>query len=422
MTPASRRRPCAAGAGALLLAALLLAAGCGREAPTFEPGRLTVESAPAGAAILIDGQDTGEITPHTFAPLDAGLYQVSVVLDGWVASPEGETVDLKPLDDRTVAFTLSQTGLVITSEPAGARILIDGRDTGQVTPATVAGLEPGAVEVALELDTFHVFPAGYTATVTDGEVTELPAGTFTLRSRRTVMLEGFANIDCGPCPQLTDNLLALTSQPGYGPDRVLFVEFAVNWPNGQDPFYLANPTENYDRFFFYLVATAPTLAADGVKLADAVDQQLLRTAVDAALAQDPGVLIDVEADLEQTSIPVTVTLWPLRDLDLAGHELFVALYENEIVIDPAPGSNGQTEFHHVFRDRVDTPPTLGGLTADVPQEINVTLARGDRLPENLTVIAFIQDPSTRVVLQAGSTVGVAKPRDLVTTATEGPRP
>lgn len=413
--PLRGRRP---GAAALVLL-MLLAASCGREAPTFEPGSLTVESTPAGAAILLDGGDTGEVTPHTFAPLDAGLYQVAVALEGWVASPEGETVDLKPLDERTVAFTLSQTGLVITSEPAGARIIIDGTDTGQVTPATVAGLEPGEVEVALELDTYHAFPAVYTATVTDGEVTELPADTFTLRSRRTVMLEGFANIDCGPCPQLTDNLLALTSQPGYGPDRVLFLEFAVNWPNGQDPFYLANPTENYDRFFFYLVATAPTLAADGVKLADAVDQQLLRTTVDANLAADPGVLIDVEADFEQTTIPVTVTLWPLRDMDLSGHVLYVALYENEIVIDPAPGSNGQTEFHHVFRDRVDTPPALGALAADTPQDITVSLARGDRLPENLTVVAFIQDPSTRTVLQAGSTVGVTKPRDLAAGATEG---
>ncbi len=388
-----------------LVGLLLLggAGGCGREAPSFAPAELTVTSEPAGATILLDGQDTGLLTPHTFGELEAAVYGVRVHLDGWVATPAEQTVELRPLDVRSVDFTLSQTGLAVSSDPAGARILLDGLDTGLLTPAVIGGLAPGPVEVALALDDWLVFPAAYTATVTAGLVSALPGDTFTLRPRRTVMLEGFANVDCGPCPQLTANLLALTSQPGYGPERVLFVEFSVSWPSFLDPFYLANAAENSDRYTFYQVLGAPTLIADGMTLADAVDPDLLQAAVDADLGADPGLLIDVSADPTLATIPVTVTLTPLRDLDLTGRRIFVALYEDELTVVPAPGSNGQTEFHHVFRDRVDAPPVLGALTAGAPQQFNLTLQRGDRDPGSIVVVAFVQDPATRAVLQAGST-------------------
>jgi len=69
-----------------------------------------------------------------------------------------------------------------------------------VTPAVVAGLTGAEVEIALALETYFVFPASVTVTVVPGEVVELPADTFTLRSRRTVMIEGFANVDSALYP------------------------------------------------------------------------------------------------------------------------------------------------------------------------------------------------------------------------------
>ncbi len=395
---------------ALLVAALLVAAvsGCGREAPSFAPGVLEVTSTPAGAAVTLDGLDTGLVTPATFDPLEAGLHEVSVGLDGWVASPAVRTVDLGYLGRETADFTLSQTGLSVSSTPPGARILIDGEDTGVVTPAIVGLPDGGTFAVSLDLDGYAVFPAGVTAVVDAGRVTVLEADAFTLRPRRTVVLEGFANVDCGPCPQMTDNLLALTGDPAYGPDRVVFIEFSVSWPNLQDPFYQANPTENYDRFFQYLVAGAPTLIADGVKLGSAVDQAVLRPAVDADLAGDPGVLVDVSLDGAASPATATVTLTALRDVDLAGQVLFVALYETGIVLATPPGSNGQTEFHHVFRDRADTLPVLGALVAGQQQAHAVALQLGGRDPATVEVVAFIQDPATLAVLQAGSTAATSR--------------
>ncbi len=387
------------------LLVLLGVASCGREAPSFAPGDITVVSTPPGAAILFDGQDTGEVTPHTFAGLYAARYVISVIMPDFVSTPGDIPVDLAPLDDITLAFALSKTALLITSQPAGARIIIDGTDTGLVTPATVANLAPGAVDVSLALDTYVVSPPSFTVEVIEDSVLTVPAETFALRSQRTVVLEGFANINCGPCPQLTDNLLAMRAKPEFTADRVLYIEYAVSWPNFSDPLYQYNPTENSDRFTNYVVLGAPGLFTDGVKRTDALDAVAMEASVTAGLLIDPGFRIDLSADFSNPQIPVAVTLQPDRDVDLTGYNLFVALFEQEIDFNErglTPGTNGQTVFHNVFRDRVDTPPALGQLTAGTPQVYDVTLARSDWPLDNLAVMALVQHGTDYTIIQAGS--------------------
>ncbi len=385
----------------LSLAGFLLLAACGAEEPTFEPGNIIVTSDPEGAAIFLDGQDSGLITPHTLTGLDPDVYLVSVELTDFVSDPDMVSVDLKPLDTLPVDFTLSQTGFRINS-PAGARILVDQDDTGKIVPAAVAGLEAGTVMVSLELDGFLVLPLQYEVTIVDKQITDIPDDAFLSRAKKTVFLEGFANVSCIPCPELTDNLVAMAAKPEFSSDRVLFMEFSVSWPELGDPFFLANPQENSDRFNKYQVLGAPDLYVDGIKQADALNEDEMELAVLAAMESDPGFLVDVTADFTNTNVPVTVELTAIRDADLSGHVLFVAIFEEVIVIDPAPGLNNQTEFHHVFRDRVDILPTLGALTVGDPQEFNLTLSRGGATPDNYVAIAFVQHDISHAILQAGS--------------------
>ncbi len=49
-----------------------------------EEGTLSVLSAPEGAAIQLDGEDTGERTPHTFAGMTEGSHLVRVELEGYL--------------------------------------------------------------------------------------------------------------------------------------------------------------------------------------------------------------------------------------------------------------------------------------------------------------------------------------------------
>ncbi|MBK8166792.1 MAG: PEGA domain-containing protein [bacterium] len=397
-----RRAPALAPVSAIVALATL-AAGCGRVAPHYEPATLTVTSTPPGAAVHLDGRDTGLLTPATLAGVTPVRHLVRVDLAEWHADPDSVAIDLSPLETATVDFQLFQTGLRVTSEPAGARILVGGDDTGKVTPAVVAGLSPGTHHVSLTLDTWLCVPASLAVEVEEGLIAEVTTADLRLRSRRTVLLESFGNVNCPTCPQAAANLVAVTGREGFGPDRALFLEFSVNWPSPVDPFYLANPTENADRFMHYFVVGAPAIYVNGrlqtyPLVADS-------TAADAAgrWATDPGFLVDVEADLAAgASVPVTVTLTPLADVDLTGCVLYVALYENEVDLGAPPGNNGQSVFHHMFRDRVDVPPALGALSAGQPDVRVVSLNRGTVSPGNGTVVAFVQRAADRVVLQAGS--------------------
>ena len=384
------------------LVGLLVLAGCGAEAPTYEPGTIIVTSAPPGAAISLDGDDTGQVTPYTFADQEPGSYLLSVYLADFVPDEEVKVIDLAPADTDSIHFKLSQTGFRITS-PEGARILVDGSDTGKVVPAAVSGLDPGTVNISLEMEGFYIFPDQVPVVIDDGLITEIPDGTFTSRARKTVILEGFANTSCPPCPELTDNLVALTTKPEFSPDRVQFIEFAVSWPQLADPFFLANPEGNSERYTLYQVLEAPDLYLDGVQLENALDGPAMESAVRASLKDDPGFLVDVEADFSLSPVPAVVTLTALRDVDLTGYGIYVAIYEKEVVIDPPPGNNGQTHFHHVFRERDTTLPPLGNLTVGNPQQLNASLGSNEAGPDSYVVVAFVQHQTSLAVLQCGST-------------------
>jgi len=395
------------------LAGLLLAfVGCGRQAPFYAPASLTVTSTPPGAAILIDGQDTGLVTPHTFAEMNRGAYEVTVRLDGFVSSPGSELVDLAPLASRTVDFTLEQSGIEVNSQPAGAGILLDGIDTGQVTPAVLTGVAAGSHTIGLHLDGHLVFPASVPVTVGEGFV-QVQASSFLIRARHTVLCEGFTNIFCNGCPQLSADLHGMQAEPGFGPDQVVILKYSRQWPLITDPHYQYNTADNDARPAYYGFANTralPPLYVDGSRSGTAgspPDQTGIEGAVTGAATATPGFIVDVEADRSGLSVPVTVTLTALDGgVDLAGSTLRVALVQSEVDY-PAPPVEpnlGETTFYWVFRDQAPDITGLGTLGSGVPSVFTTTVARDDWDPATVEVIAYVQRDSDKVVLQAGSTM------------------
>ncbi len=390
---------------------LLLLSSCGRVAPTYDPGTIKVTSTPEGAAIFFGGEDTGEITPFTFTELLAARYIIKVEMEGFFVSPDSAIINLTPAAFVTQNFDLSSdapTQLVVTSDPAGAAIFLDGNDTGEVTPATLSDLEAGDVTVTLELAGSYVSPVdGHLVTIVAHETNELLKA-FTVRSKKTVMMEGFSNVDCAGCPELATNVEALMHLDGYGLDKVLYCKFSMSWP-GIDPHHLHNVPENNDRMNFYLSDLGggiPMMEFEGIKATGTSANGTptageIATMVDAALMDVPGFLIDITADFTSSIVPLTATLTAMEDVDLTGHTLYIALVQDFLEYEEAPGSEGETEFHWLFRDRVDTLPTLGNMTSGQTATFNETVNRGEWDLETLHVIAFVQNDATKTILQAG---------------------
>ncbi|MCS6800134.1 MAG: PEGA domain-containing protein [Myxococcota bacterium] len=117
--------------------------------PPTGPGVLEIRSEPAGAAIWLDGDRRTERTPATLRELPVGAtYTIKLTADGYEPWTERVTLtDADPtrrLQARLVRATAASFGVAnVRSIPAGAQILLDGRDTGQRTPGTVSGIEPG---------------------------------------------------------------------------------------------------------------------------------------------------------------------------------------------------------------------------------------------------------------------------------------
>jgi len=141
----------------LAVAAVILLAGGGvyasrymsaRGAAAPTTGTLVVQSNPTGVPVFVDGEDKGQ-TPARVS-VKAGAHIVELRRGG-VPRVINVVVNAGAEVSHTVEFASTpETGsLKVESQPAGAKVLIDGIDRG-VAPVTVTDLVPGDHEVLLQ--------------------------------------------------------------------------------------------------------------------------------------------------------------------------------------------------------------------------------------------------------------------------------
>jgi hypothetical protein len=132
--------------------------------------QLTVSSNPAGVQIAFDGSPLC-VTPCTLTGIAPGQHTVLASKSGY--SSENRNIVLSSGANSTISMDLSPVAakLSVASTPAGAVILVDGQDTGKLTPQQFLLNKPGAHTVVLrrygyleETSTVNA-EAGQTATV-----------------------------------------------------------------------------------------------------------------------------------------------------------------------------------------------------------------------------------------------------------------
>jgi serine/threonine protein kinase len=128
-----------------------------RNTPTAAPvappapteGQLIVSSVPIGATVEIDGR-AGQSwkAPQTIPTLPPGTYKVTFSMPGYASETRSVQVGAgarTPLDVRLVAV---KGFVTIAGTPAGAHVLINGKDTGRVTPIEFM-VEPGTQSIVV---------------------------------------------------------------------------------------------------------------------------------------------------------------------------------------------------------------------------------------------------------------------------------
>jgi predicted Ser/Thr protein kinase len=154
---------------------------------------LDVVSQPSGAKVEIDGQSQpGWVTPFKVSHLASGRHNVVFSKDGYVT--ETRTVEYTAGKSASFSVELAAAAkAAVSSNPSGAAIWVDGKDSGMVTPSQLT-LESGAHQISVR-------KAGY----------------------RDALWEG--NLAAGQNQAFSPVLLSLNQQAVKGPGETFLTRF-----------------------------------------------------------------------------------------------------------------------------------------------------------------------------------------------------
>jgi serine/threonine protein kinase len=119
-----------------------------RAAPALLTAQLSVSSNPAGAQIAFDGSALCQ-TPCTLTGIAPGQHVVAATKSGYGHETRTITISSGAKSSLTIDLNQVAAKLSIASTPAGAVILIDGKDSGKLTPAQFSLEKPGTHMVVL---------------------------------------------------------------------------------------------------------------------------------------------------------------------------------------------------------------------------------------------------------------------------------
>jgi serine/threonine protein kinase len=136
-------------------------------AKASESATVQFESTPVGATVQIDGRsDAAWTTPFSVSDLQPGTHKLAFLKGGYRA--EAREIEVSG-GKSTYSVVLTAVGatLNISSEPKGARIMLDGQETGKTTPSEIK-VESGEHTLGLNLQNYR--PASTLITLRDGQV------------------------------------------------------------------------------------------------------------------------------------------------------------------------------------------------------------------------------------------------------------
>jgi hypothetical protein len=149
--------------------------------------QLTVDSTPAGAEITFDGSALCQ-SPCTLTGIAPGTHSIVASKNGF----SGATRNISLIAGANATVTLQMEALSamlsVASTPAGAAIVVDGKDTGKLTPSQFALSTPGAHTVTLRR--YGYLEAGNSVNVEAGQTASLNLALTALGSTEEIHAAG----------------------------------------------------------------------------------------------------------------------------------------------------------------------------------------------------------------------------------------
>src|SRR5690606_9346827 len=176
-------------------------------------------------------------------------------------------------------------------------------------------------------------------------------------AQKLALYEEFSGENCAPCAAYNPGLMCLLFSPG-NENKVVLVKYRSPIPSA-GPMYGQNTSDVQNRMSYHSVNFAPMGLLNGTRVGSGANQGniVLTTQgmIDAAALESTPFTIQVGTPTitgNQFSLPVTVTATSAASYN--NLKLRVALIE-DLNYATAPGTNGETEFHHVVRKMYPAP-------------------------------------------------------------------
>ena len=235
----------------------------------------------------------------------------------------------------------------------------------------------------------------------------LAAGLASAQSSRVAFVEEATQASCPPCATLNPALQDLMND---NPDNSIMISYQVWWP-GFDQMYLDNSDEIDERCGdYYTYIFAPQVIMQGDLVTGSGDDGALgnmsQAKIDDINAEDSEFDIVLSGEVLDGMLTVTgsVTASMVADGDF---KLRLMVTEDVIYYEDAPGgSNGETEYHHVFKTFIGGS---AGIDLENVWAVNDVYTIDESIDltafsmyhyEGLEVIAIVQNDDDKFVHQA----------------------
>ena len=188
--------------------------------------------------------------------------------------------------------------------------------------------------------------------------------------------------------------------------RVHHIEYHTSWP-GIDPMYNYNPTQVNDRVTYYNVTYVPDVFMLGNQYSGS-PAGVTQNMVDNAASEAAPIRVIMKETSNGTVRTVHVTVFTVDTIPSATYKIRVGVVEKLITYATPPGSNGETQFHDVFRKMIPTSagdaytPAAIGDSVKFTYTYTLDLAVWDTT--QIYSIAFIQNETTKNIVNSGSSI------------------
>ena len=179
------------------------------------------------------------------------------------------------------------------------------------------------------------------------------------------------------------------------PDNAFDIAYHMWWPYGNDPFYLANTVDNTARKNYYNISGTPTQICDGT----VASYPTIQSTIESRLLTTSHIWLDLSTAVIDENIEVTCTA--VTDFNTPGNlALHIVLLDRYSYLPSSP--NGQPDHYHAM---LKMAPSASGQVFTATAEDTVRYYATIHMspswdPSNLDIACFVQDNTTKEVMQA----------------------